>query len=341
MSETTTDKEAVDWSELEEMDKECSDAQRDENESKLGAKRGITLLKEHGCRNLWDIPEYPCLFQDMSTRKTEWEKANIIPLKTRTLLAGHPGLGKSMLALQIACSLATGVPFLGCYEPIEEGKTIYVCAEDDPFYVHLKRLTGFPSYKDKMEQILSNIFFVNLDRSLFEEKDRVLIKTKAFLEIQKACEAIEPKLMIIDPIGKAFGVEENDNALINKIFMNHIAELHSVKDQKIPLLEVHHLRKHSSHSNQKTDLNSVRGAGAYAGDAKCVLGLMEEEPDKKDAPSKLFMKVLKNSYSASKKTIELDRERLEFREKAFTNEESQEGDQKPGSKYQRTPAHNQ
>lgn len=66
----------------------------------------------------------------------EWVVDDLIPLQAVTLLSGDGGTGKSLVALQLACCLDLGRPWLG--QPTRKGKSIYVSCEDDEKEMHIR-----------------------------------------------------------------------------------------------------------------------------------------------------------------------------------------------------------
>ncbi len=273
-------------------DQNTKEAEELKKDLKL-CKNTTMLLKEQNIKDIYSIPDYPHLFEEDDPNKKKWENHKLIPLKgTRSVIGGHPGVGKSVLALQMAASIATGISFLGKFKPTKQGRVVYICAEDNPLYTHVNRFKGFNNYKEQIKKLQEDIYFIELEQGLFiEEQYNGTKPSETFLKIKKECEKLEPVLIVIDPLGKAFGLSENDNTKINQVFMNHLRTLHDSKNEPA-IIEVTHLRKSDNKSSGESDINSVRGAGAIVGDAKCFISL-DATADKK----KKTVNLIKASYA--------------------------------------------
>lgn len=66
----------------------------------------------------------------------QWLVHNMIPMNTVTLFSGDGGTGKSLLALQLAVSAATGKSWLN--EGVEKKRALFLSAEDDDDELHIR-----------------------------------------------------------------------------------------------------------------------------------------------------------------------------------------------------------
>jgi hypothetical protein len=89
------------------------------------------LLKRTGARlrrgRRWWCPECEgktSALSEVEPETGEWLWRNRIPLGKITLLDGDPGLGKSLLTLEIAARITTGIPFHRETEGISDGVVI-------------------------------------------------------------------------------------------------------------------------------------------------------------------------------------------------------------------------
>ncbi|TXN41467.1 AAA family ATPase [Methylobacterium sp. WL30] len=67
----------------------------------------------------------------------EWEVENWIPRRQVTLLYGDGGIGKTLLAQQLATAMAAGIPWLG--QVTRPGRVLCVFCEDDPDELHRRQ----------------------------------------------------------------------------------------------------------------------------------------------------------------------------------------------------------
>ena len=70
-------------------------------------------------------------FADQDVPPRQWLVNGLIPANTVTLLSGDGGAGKSLLALQLAMSVAIGHELPWLDRKIDKGTAFYVGAEDD------------------------------------------------------------------------------------------------------------------------------------------------------------------------------------------------------------------
>ncbi len=68
---------------------------------------------------------------DIMERDVEWLWRDVIPLRKLTLIAGEPGVGKSLLTLDIAARVSTGGTFPAQQEPCRENSVLLISSEDD------------------------------------------------------------------------------------------------------------------------------------------------------------------------------------------------------------------
>src|SRR4029079_4652178 len=80
-------------------------------------------------------PRLPMNLQPLSqltVPPTEWLWPGYLPLGSLVLLDGDPGLGKSMVTLDLTARLTTGRPFPGQLDSQPPAPVLLVCAEDPP-----------------------------------------------------------------------------------------------------------------------------------------------------------------------------------------------------------------
>ena len=70
--------------------------------------------------------------EHVESRQVQWLWPDRIPLGKLTIIAGNPGLGKSLLAIDIGARVSTGTPFVDCRDTRNRaGSVIVLSAEDD------------------------------------------------------------------------------------------------------------------------------------------------------------------------------------------------------------------
>jgi RecA-family ATPase len=144
-----------------------------------------------------------------------WHVEGLVPAHTVTLLGGDGGVGKSTLALQLACATAAGLGWLG-FMP-RRGRALYVSCEDDRDELHrrLDRIAlhyglGLDSFADLKLWPLANEDAV----LVLGEPGRPLEDTDRWGEFREMVDDWQPTLTIIDSLADVYGANENDRALV-------------------------------------------------------------------------------------------------------------------------------
>ncbi|MDI5929609.1 AAA family ATPase [Rhizobium leguminosarum] len=139
----------------------------------------------------------------------EWYCDGLIPMRTVTILNGDGGVGKSLLALQLAAAGAMGLDTLGM-EPLA-GRTLVLGAEDDADEFQ-RRLDDIAKAHGKDLHFLSMLRLIALaDRdALLSVPDRaqVMQPTPLWRGIETYVRDFKPKLIILDTAADLFGGDE-------------------------------------------------------------------------------------------------------------------------------------
>ncbi len=139
-----------------------------------------------------------------------WVVSDWIPEGATTLLGGDGGAGKSLLAVQLAASVATGAPWLGL--PTVQGPALVLAAEDDRDELHRRLLDvasaqghGLDAFAD-----LHVIAAAGLDATLFTSRDGDAVGelTPRFHEVEAHAARIAPKVIVLDTAADLFGANE-------------------------------------------------------------------------------------------------------------------------------------
>ncbi|MBY3220743.1 AAA family ATPase [Rhizobium laguerreae] len=139
----------------------------------------------------------------------EWYCEGLVPMRTVTILNGDGGVGKSLLALQLAAAGAMGLDTLGM-EPLA-GRTLVLGAEDDADEFQ-RRLDDIANAHGKDLRFLSMLRLIALaDRdALLSVPDRaqVMQPTPLWRGIETYARDFKPKLIILDTAADLFGGDE-------------------------------------------------------------------------------------------------------------------------------------
>lgn len=198
----------------------------------------------------------------------------IIPKEVATLLAGHGGAGKSVLAAVIAAHVACGWawgPF-----PVQGGRVAYASLEDPGQLVKVRLRRIVEQYGLPPEALKHNLML--LDGSdgtpdLLKQTDfRTLVEGVALHQLREMVTKFAPSLLIIDNASDAYGADENNRAMVRQ-FIRTLAKLGRSIGAGVLLLS--HLDKMAA-KGQAAGQN-YSGSTAWHNSVRSRLALVSEE----------------------------------------------------------------
>ena len=129
------------------------------------------------------------------------------------LLAGHPKVGKSWVGLDIATSVASGTPCLGHFPVRTPGPALVYLAEDSLPQVR-ERLAGLARHRN-LELAALDVHVITAPRLRLDlDADRA--------RLLETVRAVRPRLLLLDPLVRLHGVDENDAQQISEIGRAHV-----------------------------------------------------------------------------------------------------------------------
>lgn len=136
-----------------------------------------------------------------------WLVEDMIPEAKVTLLYGDGGSGKSLLALQLACSTALGSDFLG-YE-IDQGRVLYLSCEDeiDEHHRRLDKIAG-DSLSGLTGLDILDMAGEDAVMSAPDPRGGLMLRTPFFIALRAEIEKRRPSLVVIDNLADVFGGDE-------------------------------------------------------------------------------------------------------------------------------------
>jgi archaellum biogenesis ATPase FlaH len=219
-------------------------------------------------------------FADIEPELVRWLWPGRIPLGKLTLLIGDPGLGKSLVTVDLAARLSRGVAFpdgAAC----ERGSTIFVSAEDDKADTIRPRLDAAGADVSRVH-VLESVR-ISLPDGGTAEKGFSLESDIAHLEA--ALEKLtDIRLIVIDPLSAYLGgTDSHSNAEIRGL-LSPIAAM--AARQHVAILAVSHLRK-----SPGAAVHRAIGSIAFAAAARAVWAVAL---DPADAERRLMLPVKQN-----------------------------------------------
>ena len=144
-----------------------------------------------------------------------WHVEGLIPSNTVTLMGGDGGVGKSTLALQLACATAAGLDWLGLRPRI--GRSLYVSCEDDRDELH-RRLDLIGLHYGRGLDAFGSLKLWSLATEdailVLGQPGQPLQDTGRWTEFKGMVADWQPTLVVIDSLADVYGASENDRALV-------------------------------------------------------------------------------------------------------------------------------
>ena len=175
--------------------------------------------------------------------------------KTVSLLVGPSGIGKSTLALQMGCCVASSIPFCGL--ETSGGRVIYLTGEDSREII------------EKRQQ--------SLERSVGTTDNILIFDKMVFGSLENALSdlsVVENIALLIVDTAAAFCPQVNDAAPVRE-FMGALAGF--AASRKCAIFVIHHVNKNVSNNSAKSVYDGMKGSNEFTGAARAVMTLHREK----------------------------------------------------------------
>ena len=203
------------------------------------------------------------LLSQVETQEVHWLWDKHLPLGKITLLDGDPGMGKSLLALNLAARVSSGLP-MPDGTPGQQGGVILIAPEDgaaDTLKPRLEAAGGDPSRVLLLNTVQS------LDAKKMQVVDRPFSLSQDLELLEQAIKQTNALLVVLDPLMAVLGhnVDSSRDQDIRAVF-TPLAQL--AERTGCAILLIRHLKKGSSHNAL------YRGAGSIGIIAAARTGLL-------------------------------------------------------------------
>lgn len=195
---------------------------------------------------------------DRAGEEIEWLVKPIIPSGALVDIYSPPKTGKSLFALDMASSLATGTQFLGY--ATQKTKVLYIDYENDPYrdtIARLKTMGHTPDQLDGLEYLHMPVIHP-LDTPTGAAQLLGIINT------------YQPKLVIFDTLSRILEGDENDAGTFRRLYSHTLQHL---KRQGIATIRLDHVGKDTT--------KGARGSSAKSADVDLTWKLTADA-EKKD-----------------------------------------------------------
>jgi len=184
---------------------------------------------------------------ERGTAATSWLIDKLWGAQAVGILGGAPKSCKSWLALELALSVATGLPALGSFAVKDPGAVLLFMAEDSPEAVR-RRLEGLAAARQvalasaPIHLVLAHA--LRLDAR--EDRQR----------LDAAIAALKPRLLVLDPFVRIHAIDENSAQEVSSV-LGFLRLLQ--RKYHLAVLVVHHARKGKSTGERAGQ--ALRGSG--------------------------------------------------------------------------------
>lgn len=163
----------------------------------------------------------------------DWQVKGFLEADSMGLIYGPPKCGKSFLAIDWACSIATGTPWNG--RKVKQGTVFYLAGEG-----HNGLARRFVSWSlAKGVSLKGAPLAVSNKAAPLTDKGAAALVLKSIDHLVKAT-GQEPAVIVVDTLARNFGADENSTEDMGR-FIQHLDEIRA--NWKCTVLVVHHTGK--------------------------------------------------------------------------------------------------
>jgi phage/plasmid primase-like uncharacterized protein len=179
------------------------------------------------------------------------------------LLVGPGAAGKSTLSILMLMAVATGRDILpGIFTPTRAGRVLGIFAEDCEEILHhsIKTISDTLFFFDReaLALLRENMCVVSTpghDLRLFDDAQRLKAATEFYNVMNEVATGIDGlRLMVIDPLSRFHGAEENDNGA-GTYFVSLLEKI--AQKTRAAVLCLHHVGKRSGFNNNEFSLDAA------------------------------------------------------------------------------------
>ena len=188
-----------------------------------------------------------------------WQIEDFLEADSLALLYGPPKKGKSFIAIDWICSIATGTPWHG--HPTTRSPVFYICGEG-----HNGLSRRFIAWSQTRGVSLADAPIAVSNKSiLLTDPNAALAAQSAVMQLAEQTQA-EPGIIVVDTLARNFGANENDSRDMSQ-FIGHLDAIRA--GFKATVLVVHH--------SGKDEAKGARGSTALFGAIDAAYSVTQDE----------------------------------------------------------------
>jgi len=179
------------------------------------------------------LPTLPVHAIDPEPAKARWLVRDLWGASAVGVIGGPPKACKSWLGLDLAVSVASGTACLGRFEVENPGPALVYLAED-----------ALPQVRDRVTQLCQHrgLSLLALDLHVVTAPSLRLDLERDRLALDATLSALQPKLLLLDPLVRLHRLDENSAADVSGL-LGFLRELN--RRHHVALVLVHHMAKRS------------------------------------------------------------------------------------------------
>jgi RecA-family ATPase len=220
----------------------------------------------------------------LSMMKAMQEPAPVLDFVLPGLLVGDVGLivspgatGKSFVSLQIGAAITGGLPLLGgaWAAPEHTGRVLVLAFEDSKKVLQIRQKAVMEYLRDhggatenQLEMIDERLDVKSMKGTLGQIMDANGQPGNLLEELLEAAE--DYRLVILDPLSRLHGADENDNGKMTRLVT--VLE-HAAQHIQSAILLPHHANKAAAMSGRGDMQQAARGGSGLVDGARCVYTL--------------------------------------------------------------------
>lgn len=184
----------------------------------------------------------------------EWLVEGLITAKSVSFLSGEEGCGKSLLAMNLAISVAIGAENWLSYQIVRHGRVLYLNNE-----------MAFDDYARRLK-CMGQALPTRGDTSNLVVPTEVPALRECWDTLNETCQELRPCLVVIDCLYFSHDEDENDSSAMKALMRKILALRDSFG---LAVLLVHHTKKGSRYTSMHND--QMRGSSVFGGSADSTL----------------------------------------------------------------------